>query len=119
MRRRSTEIIQYLIKNSDHTITMKELISKYEISQKVLKSDIKEINEFLRTIPVQEIEISDVGKIILKDDFKSFQIEQYLYQMDPYMYKFSPDERQIYIMVKLLMADKYLTMQNLEIRRIS
>lgn len=113
MRRRSTEIIQYLIKNSDHTITMKELISKYEISQKVLKSDIKEINQFLRTIPVQEIEISDVGKIILKDDFKSFQIEQYLYQMDPYMYKFSPDERQIYIMVKLLMADKYLTMQNL------
>ncbi len=113
MRRRSTEIIQYLIKNSDRNMTLKELTSKYEISQKVLKSDMKEINQFLRTIPAQEIEISDNGQIILGEDFKSFQIQQYLYEMDTYMYKFSPDERQIYIMMKLVIANSYITMQSL------
>lgn len=113
MRRRSTEIIQYLIKNSDRKTTLKELTSKYEISQKVLKSDMKEINQFLRTIPVEEIEISDNGQIILGDDFKSFHIQQYLYEMDTYMYKFSPDERQIYIMMKLVIANSYITMQSL------
>lgn len=69
MRRRSTEIIQYLIKNSDQNMTLKELALKYEISQKVLKSDMKEINQFLRTIPAQEIEISDNGQIILGGRF--------------------------------------------------
>ena len=83
-------------------MTLKELALKYEISQKVLKSDMKEINQFLRTIPAQEIEISDNGQIVLGEDFKSFQIQQYLYEMDTYMYKFSPDERQIYIMMKLV-----------------
>ena len=82
MRRRSTEIIQYLIKNSDQNMTLKELALKYEISQKVLKSDMKEINQFLRTIPAQEIEISDNGQIVLGEDFKSFQIQQYLYEME-------------------------------------
>ena len=113
MRRRSTEIIQYLIKNSDQNMTLKELALKYEISQKVLKSDMKEINQFLRTIPAQEIEISDNGQIVLGEDFKSFQIQQYLYEMDTYMYKFSPDERQIYIMMKLVIANSYITMQSL------
>ena len=113
MRRRSTEIIQYLIKNSDRNITLKELTSKYDISQKVLKSDIKEINQFLRTIPAQEIKINDNGQILLGEDFQSFQIQQYLYEMDTYMYKFSPDERQIYIMMKLVVANSYITMQSL------
>lgn len=45
MRRRSTEIIQYLIKNSDQNMTLKELALKYEISQKVLKSDMKDRNQ--------------------------------------------------------------------------
>ena len=113
MRRRSTEIIQYLIKNSDQNMTLKELTSKYNISQKVLKRDMKEINQFLRTIPADEIEISDNGQILLGDDFKSFQIQQHLYEMDTYMYKFSPDERQIYIMMKLVIANSYITMQSL------
>ena len=94
-------------------MTLKELTSKYDISQKVLKSDIKEINQFLRTIPVEEIEIRDNGQILLGEDFKSFQIQQYLYDMDTYMYKFSPEERQIYIMMKLVVANSYITMQSL------
>ena len=33
--------------------------------------------------------------------------------MDTYMYKFSPDERQIYIMMILVIANSYIRMQSL------
>lgn len=113
MRRRSTEIIQRIIKDADRTITLKQLAIKYGISQKTLKNDLKEINQFLCTIPVQEIKANDEGELILGDDFDEAKIKRYLYEMDTYMYKLSPEERQIYILIKLVISNSYITMQSI------
>lgn len=113
MRRRSTEIIQKIIRDSDRTLTVRELASHYGISQKTLKNDIKEINQFLRTIPVGEIRTTEEGKLILGTDFEEDLVENYLYEMDAYMYKLSPKERQIYILMELASSQTYITMQHI------
>ena len=113
MRRRSTEIIQKIIRDSDRTLTVRELASHYGISQKTLKNDIKEINQFLRTIPVGEIRTTEEGKLILGSDFDEDVVENYLYEMDAYMYKLSPKERQIYILMELASSQTYITMQHI------
>lgn len=113
MRRRSTEIIQKIIRDSDRTLTVRELASHYGISQKTLKNDIKEINQFLRTIPVGEIRTTEEGKLILGTDFEEELVENYLYEMDAYMYKLSPKERQIYILMELASSQTYITMQHI------
>lgn len=111
MRKRSTEIIQKIIKNSDRILTIKELASKYGISQKTLRNDIKEINQFLQIIPMTEISITEKGEIIKPLDFDDALVEKYLYDMDAYMYKFSTQERQVYIMMILTTSHRHLTMQ--------
>lgn len=113
MRRRSTEIIQKIIRDSDRTLTVRELASHYGISQKTLKNDIKEINQFLRTIPVGEIRTTEEGRLILGSDFDEDVVENYLYEMDAYMYKLSPKERQIYILMELASSQTYITMQHI------
>lgn len=111
MRKRSTEIIQKIIKNGSKILTVKELALKYEISQKTLRNDVKEINQFLRTIPMSEISITEKGELTKASDFDDAVVEKYLYEMDAYMYKLSTQERQIYIMMILTTSHRHLTMQ--------
>ncbi|WP_242946338.1 HTH domain-containing protein [Anaerostipes sp. 494a] len=111
MRKRSTEIIQKIIKNSDRILTIKELAAEYQISQKTLRNDIKEINQFLNTIPMSGISITEKGELVKAKDFNESIVEKYLYEMDTYMYKLSTKERQIYIMMILTISRRHLTMQ--------
>lgn len=110
MRKRSTEIIQKIIRK-DKDLTIEELASEYKISKKTLRNDIKEINQFLRSIPMSEISITEKGEITKAKEFDEVLVEKYLYHMDAYMYKLSTKERHIYIMMVLTASDRYLTMQ--------
>lgn len=111
MRKRSTEIIQKIIKNVGEPLTIKKLASEYGISQKTLKNDIKEINQFLRSIPTDEISINDKGEIVKDSEFDDILVEKYLYDMDAYAYRLSTEERQIYIMMVLTASYHHLTMK--------
>lgn len=111
MRKRSTEIIQKIIKNNDAPFTVRELAAEYKISQKTLRKDIQEINQFLHTIPMPPISITEKGELIKDSIFDDAAVERHLYDMDSYIYRFSTEERQIYIMMVLMTSDRYVTMQ--------
>ncbi len=111
MRKRSTEIIQKIIKNVGEPLTIKKLASEYGISQRTLRNDIKEINQFLQNIPIVEISINDRGEIVKDDGFDDILVERCLYDMDAYAYRFSTEERQIYIMMVLTGSYHHLTMK--------
>ncbi len=112
MRKRSTEIIQAILRNGDKGLSIKELTKKYKISQKTLRNDIKEINQFLRDISASELIFTEKGEIARGPDFDEDLVERSLYEMDPYTYKLSTEERKIYIMMILTTSEQYITMQS-------
>ena len=112
MRKRSVEIIQKFILNTDKVWTVKELALEYKITKKTLRNDIGEINQFLHSIPVSDITVSEGGALIKQEDFDEVLVEEHLYNMDIYLYKLSNQERQIYIMMILAVSQHHITMQN-------
>lgn len=111
MKKRSTEIIQEIIK-TNKTYTLEEFTSNYHVSQKTLRNDIKEINLFLASIPVSELEITQSGEIRRPANFDVRKIKTAIYRMDPYVYRLSTEERRIYIMMMLAVESRYVTMQH-------
>lgn len=112
MKKRSMEIIQKFIHNTEKVWTIKELAQEYRITKKTLRNDIGEINQFLHSIPLSDITISDKGTLIKQKDFDEALVEEHLYNMDIYLYKLSTKERQIYIMMILAVSRHHITMQN-------
>lgn len=110
MKRRSTEIMQAILKSKDSYLSIRHFISQYNISKRTLKNDVKEINDFLKTISMEEVLITEDGKLKIGESFDRKRVEQNLYQMDMYMYKLSPEERQIYIILELIANPHYTTM---------
>lgn len=110
MKRRSTEIMQAILRSKENDISAKQLMCRYDISRRTLKNDINEINDFLKTISMEEILITEDGSFKFGGLFDRETVEKNLYQMDMYMYKLSPEERQIYIMLELIANPHYTTM---------
>ena len=48
MKKRSTEILQRLLKNPNEELSLKKLTDDYNITEKTLKGDVQELVEFAR-----------------------------------------------------------------------
>lgn len=113
MRKRSTEILQIVIKDKSKSVCEKDLTARYHITQKTLRNDIKEINNFLYSISASELVFTGKGEIVCTEGFDESLVEQHLYEMDLYTYKLSTRERRIYIMMLLATGAHYTTMQSI------
>lgn len=112
MKKRSTDILQKLIKDQKVRFSMTELAQEYDVTQRTLKNDVTEINQFLEEINISQLICKD-GYLSCPMDFDVDLVRHELYEMDTYMYKLSPEERQIYILVSLIRTRKYVVMQRL------
>ena len=90
MKLRSTEIMQAILRSKENDISAKQFMSRYDISRRTLKNDINEINDFLKTISMEEILITEDGSFKFGGVLDRETVEKNLYQMDMYMYKLSP-----------------------------
>lgn len=113
MKKRSTNILYKIISNNMKKMNIHVLAKEYRLSERTLRNDIKEINSFLNTISISPIEIDEEGFVLLRDDFDSEIIKEELCKMDIYDYKLSSKERQIFIIVELIMQDDYIAMEKI------
>lgn len=113
MKRRSSEILQKLTQKRNKDLYIEYFTKEYNVSPRTIRNDIKEINSFLNSIPISNIEIEDDGLLTFDDSFDSTLVQQYLYNMDLYEYKLSSRERQIYILISLFMSRNYISMQQM------
>lgn len=111
MRKRSAEVLERVLVNRI-PLSVQELAEEYGTSEKTLRNDVKEINQFLDDISQPELIISKEGRLIKARTFNNKETEKHLYSLDAYRYKFSGSERQNYIALVLLESGRYLTMQN-------
>lgn len=112
MKKRSTEILQKFVKGHANQYSMTKLAQEYHVTQRTLRNDVADINNFLYDIHVPELMYED-GYLKLPENFNTDIVQQELYEMDMYMYKLSPEERRIYIVISLIQQDGYLVMQKL------
>lgn len=113
MKKRSTEILQRLLKNPNEKLSLEKLADEYHISEKTLKCDIQEIMEFTGTSGFKSALYCDNHILCLNSGQKIRELMDYVYSMDPYQYKMSLEERKIYIAISLLYHNGYYSMQQL------
>ena len=112
MKKRSTEILQEILKDPKRSYRMAELAKAYHVTERTLRNDVTEINDFLYSVHVPELLYED-GQLEIPAGFDRETVQRELYAMDAYLYKLSPEERQVYIEVALIQHDDYLPMQRL------
>lgn len=112
MKKRSEEILQSLVRNKKNN-SIETLKKRYKISERTIRNDLAEINEFLKNLHMSGIYFDVDGFLNTGPDFDSMIVERELINLDTYIYKLSPLERRIYISLLLLWNNKYLVMKNI------
>lgn len=112
MKKRSTDILERIIRGKLQGASIAGLAQKYHVTQRTLRNDIAEINDFLSSIHVPEILYED-GHIKVPAGIDGRVVQQELYAMDFYLYKLSPAERKVYIEAALIQKNGYFSMQSL------
>ncbi|MGM9631197.1 BglG family transcription antiterminator [Butyricicoccus sp.] len=113
MKKRSTEILQRLLKHPEEDLRMQRLQEDYRVSEKTLRNDIEEIMDFTRVCGMSEAVSADVHALHLNDAQQAPVLMERVYAMDPYHYKMSLEERKFYIVITLLWNEGYYSMQQL------
>lgn len=123
MKKRDSDILIRLLSAPAYSLAADQVTDRCGITWRTLQNDIKEINDFLKEIHAGHVEINDKKILNLKLLKSAEVIKEELFNMSSYVYRFSPRERQIYIMVSLAVAESYLTMEQLandmEVTRIT
>ena len=90
MKKRSTEILQTLIDNKTEQYSLSGLASSFQVTQKTMRNDLAEINDFLDEIGFSQITLDHDGILKMEDDFDARVIGKKLCEMDIYQYRLSP-----------------------------
>lgn len=99
MKKRSKEILDLLgRRENDHTIST--LAAKFEVSERTIRNDIKDINDYLKEQEIKPIRFGSNGLIVMEEDIS--QARETTQQEDFYTYKpcssnFDQYERSYYI----------------------
>lgn len=112
MRKRSTEILQWLVLRKNK-LNIEKLSGKYDVSQRTLKNDFKDINIFLSSFCKNMVYVDEHNNLELVGVVNTDIIVQKLFQMNIYDYKLSPEERHIYITSMLISLNEYITMEKI------
>lgn len=107
MNQRSSEIVQLLSKEKDE-ITVSGFAEYFQVSQKTIRNDLKEINSILKQNKREEVLINSGGKINPPGNFKeSLPI---LLEGDLYSYKLSKEERKHVASAMIVNSVDYITL---------
>lgn len=107
MNQRSTEIVQLLSKEKDE-ITVSGFAEYFQVSQKTIRNDLKEINSILNQNKREEVLINSGGKINPPGNFKeSLPI---LLEGDLYSYRLSKEERKQVASAMIVNSVDYITL---------
>lgn len=113
MKKRSTEILQRLLKDPNEELSLLRMADEYCITEKTLKSDIQEMMEFTRESGFEPALFCDSQKLRLNSGLNIRKLIECVYAMNLYQYKMSPEERKVYITIVLLYHENYYSMQQL------
>lgn len=113
MKKRSTEILQKLMKHSSRRYSIPKLARDYGVSQRTLRNDIGEINSFLNSVDMPGIAIGNDGSLEVDNACDRHLVLEEILEMDTYNYRLSSEERQVFLLSTLLCSNGYVSMQDI------
>lgn len=114
MNRRSNKILRELVLGNRQNVT--ELVEKYKVQERTIRADIKELNEALEKYKLPPIMQESDGELSIctknKPDVRAF--ETFICEHTFYTYYLSKNERAAVLVMILLNAKGYVTVEQLK-----
>lgn len=109
MDKRSNQILNQLLKEGE--LELKEASKQYQVSERIIRRKIKELNDELRANGLPLIDINSEGVLSLEDRGEDLreQFRQFIKENNFYTYHLSKNERKTILAMLLLNADEYVT----------
>lgn len=109
MDKRSNQILNQLLKEGE--LELKEASKQYQVSERIIRRKIKELNDELRANGLALIDINSEGVLRLEDRGEDLreQFRQFIKENNFYTYHLSKNERKTILAMLLLNADEYVT----------
>jgi len=107
--KRSNQILNQLLKEGE--LELKEASKQYQVSERIIRRKIKELNDELRANGLALIDINSEGVLRLEDRGEDLreQFRQFIKENNFYTYHLSKNERKTILAMLLLNADEYVT----------
>ena len=114
MNRRSNKILRELILGSRQNVT--ELVEKYKVQERSIRADIKELNDALIEYDLPVIQIGSDGEVFFDTDVRVdvHAFEKFICEHTFYTYFLSKNERAAVLVMILLNAKGYVTVEQLK-----
>ncbi|MBS7009498.1 BglG family transcription antiterminator [Anaerostipes sp.] len=109
MDKRSNQILNQLLKEEE--LDLKEVSEKHQVSERIIRRKIRELNDELRAGGLPVIDIKSEGILRLEDRGEGLreQFRQFIKENNFYTYHLSKNERKTILAMLLLNADEYVT----------
>ena len=114
MNRKSNKILRELILGSRQNVT--ELVEKYKVQERSIRADIKELNDTLIEYDLPVIQIGSDGEVFFDTDVRVdvHAFEKFICEHTFYTYFLSKNERAAVLVMILLNAKGYVTVEQLK-----
>ncbi|MEG6566693.1 BglG family transcription antiterminator [Thermoanaerobacterium saccharolyticum] len=109
---RDIEIIKILL-NTDEPLVVDELAERLRVSNKTIRNDLKKIEEYLAKRGLKLLKKPGTGIMIEGPENKKLDLFTELSSSAKFMEPFSPEARKNYILRRLFMSNKNITIKEL------
>ncbi|WP_455542754.1 BglG family transcription antiterminator, partial [Intestinibacter sp.] len=109
MKKRTREILVEIIKSKE--ITISQLAESFGVSERTIRNDLNNINNFLEENDLSAVSIGSGKKIQHEEDIK--QAINLVTDKDFYSYKLSKEERKSMIAILLIESSEYITLSKI------
>lgn len=110
MNKRSREILLGFM-DLEKTFRISELAEKFQVSERTIRNDINDVNDFLEQHELSLVKLGSNGTLLVEDDI---ELAAGLFkQNDFYTYRLSKGERKLLIAAILIEASGYTTSSNM------
>ena len=109
MKKRTREILIEIIKSEE--ITISQLAESFDVSERTIRNDLNDINDFLQENDLSMVSIGNKKKIQHEEDIK--EAMNLIGDKDFYSYKLSKDERKSMIAMLLIESSEYITLSKI------
>ena len=109
MKKRTREILIEIIKSEE--ITISQLAESFDVSERTIRNDLNDINDFLQENDLSMVSIGSKKKIQHEEDIK--EAMNLIGDKDFYSYKLSKEERKSMIAMLLIESSEYITLSKI------
>jgi mannitol operon transcriptional antiterminator len=110
MKHRAVEILMDIMRSADGKVFTGQLMEMYQIGDRTLRNDLKQINEYLISLGQSPLRIMAEGKILLPPKADRMFMLESLGDQALKVYTMLPREREMIQFIFLLNAGNYVTM---------